>query len=234
MNNKAITTLIIAIVAFAAGYFLNSAIGGERIQSESQVKLDNQWDSLSYFIGLSIGYQTAEMFDDLQPSLVGSGINTIINDSSKYDAQMAQMIAMQLQQSVFDNKARADAEEGVKFLEENGRRDGVFVTESGLQYEPLSEGDGPMPTDTSVVEVHYHGTFIDGKVFDTTRDDGEPATFGLNQVIKGWTEGIQLMSVGSKYKFYVPSDLAYGPRGRSGIPPNSVLIFEVELLSIVE
>jgi len=230
MNNKAITTLIIAIIAFAGGYLLNGVIGGERIQSESQVKLQNEWDSLSYFIGLSIGYQTAEMFEDLQPALVGSGINTIVNDSSSYDAQMAQMIAMQLQQSIVDNKAV----EGVKFLEENAKKQGVFVTESGLQYETLKEGDGPMPTDTSVVEVHYHGTFIDGKVFDSSVDRGEPASFPLNQVIPGWTEGIQLMAVGSKYKFYIPSDLAYGPRGRSGIPPNSVLIFEVELLSIAE
>lgn len=230
MNNKAITTLIIAIIAFAGGYFLNSVIGGERIQSESQVKLQNEWDSLSYFIGLSIGYQTAEMFEDLQPALVGSGINTIVNDSSAYDAQMTQMIAMQLQQSIVDNKSK----EGVRFLEQNAKKQGVFVTESGLQYETLVEGDGPMPTDTSVVEVHYHGTFIDGKVFDSSIERGEPASFPLNQVIAGWTEGIQLMAVGSKYKFYIPSDLAYGPRGRSGIPPNSVLIFEVELLSIVE
>jgi len=230
MNNKTLTTVIIAIVAFAGGYFLNGAIGGERIRSEAQVNLQNDWDSLSYFIGLSIGYQTADLFDGLQPALVGSGLNTILNDSSAYDQQMTQMIAMQLQQGIMDKKSN----EGVKFLEENGKRQGVFTTESGLQYEPLVEGDGPMPSDTSVVEVHYHGTFVDGKVFDSSVERGEPATFGVNEVITGWTEGLQLMSVGSKYKFYIPSDLAYGPRGRNGIPPNSVLVFEVELLSIVE
>lgn len=230
MNNKTLTTLIVAIVAFAGGYLLNGAIGGERIRSEAQVNLQNDWDSLSYFIGLSIGYQTADLFDGLQPALVGSGLNTVINDSSVYDQQMTQMIAMQLQQDIMNKKST----EGVKFLQENGKRQGVFTTESGLQYEPLVEGDGPMPSDTSVVEVHYHGTFVDGKVFDSSVERGEPATFGVNEVIPGWTEGLQLMSVGSKYKFYIPSDLAYGPRGRNGIPPNSVLVFEVELLSIVE
>lgn len=230
MNNKAITILIVAIVAFAGGYFLNSALSGDRIQSESRVNLNNEWDSLSYFIGLSLGYQTADLFEDLEPALIGSGLNTVLNDSSKYDEEMASMIAMQLQNAVMNNKAA----EGVKFLEENGRRQGVFTSESGLQYEPIVEGDGPAPTDTSRVEVHYTGTFINGKVFDSSVERGEPATFFVNQVIKGWTEGLKLMSVGSKYKFYIPSDLAYGPRGNRNIPPNSVLIFEVELLSIVE
>lgn len=230
MNNKTLTIVLVAIVAFAGGYFLNNAIGGEKIQSEAKVNLNNEWDSLSYFIGLTLGYQTADFFDGLQPALVGSGINTVLNDSSAYDMDMSQMIAMQLQQAIMENKSN----EGVKFLEKNGKRQGVFTTESGLQYEPLVEGDGPMPNDTSTVEVHYHGTFINGKVFDSSVERGEPATFNINQVIPGWTEGLKLMSVGSKYKFYIPSNLAYGPRGRNGIPPNTVLVFEVELLSIVE
>ncbi|MEX0986356.1 MAG: FKBP-type peptidyl-prolyl cis-trans isomerase [Bacteroidales bacterium] len=231
MNNKTITTLIIAIVAFAGGYFLNTFIGGERIKSEAQVDLRNDWDSLSYFLGLSIGYQTIDMFDQIDPALVGSGIHTILNDTSAFDAQTTEMLQMQLIQGVMAKKSQ----EGVKFLQENGKRDGVFTTASGLQYEPLKEGDGPMPTDTSVVTVHYHGTLINGNVFDSSVDRGEPATFPLNQVIPGWTEGLQLMSVGSKYKFYIPSRLGYGERPPSqAIPPNSVLIFEVELISIGE
>lgn len=231
MNNKSITTLIIAVVAFAGGYFVNSFIGGDKIQSESQVNLSNNWDSLSYFLGITIGYQTVDMFESIEPALVGSGINTVLHDSSAFDAETAQMMQMQLVQGIINEKAQ----EGVKFLEENKKRDGVFVTESGLQYEPLKEGDGERPADTSRVTVHYHGTLINGTVFDSSVERGEPATFGLNQVIPGWTEGLQLMSVGSKYKFYIPSNLAYGQRPPSPtIPPNAVLVFEVELLSIEE
>jgi len=231
MNNKALTILIVAIVAFAGGYFLNDFIGGEKLKTEARVDLQNDWDSLSYFLGLNIGYQTTGMFDQINPALVGSGINTVVNDSSVFDPQTAEMMQMKLIQGVMQKKAQ----EGVDFLAENAKREGVFTTESGLQYEPIKEGDGPMPVDTSTVTVHYHGTLIDGTVFDSSVERGEPATFKLNQVIPGWTEGLQLMSVGSKYKFYIPSELGYGPRPRSNaIPPNAVLIFEVELLSIGE
>lgn len=229
MNNKTLTTLVIAIVAFAGGYFVKSFIGGDRIQTESQVNLNNNWDSLSYFLGLSIGYQTSNTFEKIVPVLVGSGINTVLNDSSVYDQETTQMLQMQLIQSIMDEKAQ----DGVKFLEENAKKEGIFETESGLQYEPLVEGDGERPSDTSNVTVHYTGTLLDGTVFDSSVERGEPATFDLKQVIRGWSEGLQLMRVGSKYKFYIPSELAYGQRPPSAaIPPNSVLIFEVELISI--
>ncbi|MCA1950988.1 MAG: FKBP-type peptidyl-prolyl cis-trans isomerase, partial [Treponema sp.] len=127
-----------------------------------------------------------------------------------------------------DNKAKE-----TKFLEDNGKKPGVKTTASGLQYEVISEGTGAKPQASDTVKVHYTGTLIDGTKFDSSVDRGEPAVFPLDQVIPGWTEAIQLMSVGSKYKFFIPSSLAYGESGAGNvIPPNSALIFEVELIGI--
>jgi FKBP-type peptidyl-prolyl cis-trans isomerase FklB len=126
-------------------------------------------------------------------------------------------------------------EEGQKYLADNGKRKGVTTTASGLQYEVLKEGTGPKPAVTDSVSVHYHGTLIDGKVFDSSVERGEPTSFPLQGVIRGWTEGLQLMPVGSKWRFYIPSDLAYGDQAQGDdIPPGSTLIFDVELLGIVK
>ncbi|MFT5646902.1 MAG: FKBP-type peptidyl-prolyl cis-trans isomerase [Aureispira sp.] len=126
-------------------------------------------------------------------------------------------------------KALAD---GQQFLKENTQREGIVTTASGLQYEILQEGEGDKPTLSSKVTTHYHGTLVDGTVFDSSVERGEPSSFGVNQVIKGWQEGIPLMSAGAKYRFYIPQELAYGMRSpSSSIPPGSTLIFEVELLS---
>jgi len=121
---------------------------------------------------------------------------------------------------------------GEAFLAENGAREGVTTTESGLQYEIIVAGDGEMPTLTDTVTTHYHGTLIDGEVFDSSVDRGQPESFPISGVISGWTEALQLMPVGSKWRLFVPADLAYGPQQRGPIPPNSTLIFEVELLEI--
>ncbi len=130
-------------------------------------------------------------------------------------------------------KAASSLAEGKKFLEENAKKDGVKVTESGIQYEVLKAADGEKPVATDTVKVHYKGTFLNGDTFDSSYDRGQPAVFPLNRVIKGWTEGVQLMSVGAKYKFTIPADLAYGAMGNPPrIPGNSVLQFEIELLSI--
>ena len=123
-------------------------------------------------------------------------------------------------------------EEGKQFLEENGKRDGVITTASGLQYEVLQEGTGNKPTsDRSRVTVHYEGKLTNGKVFDSSYKRNQPASFGLNQVISGWTEGVQLMPQGSKFRFYIPSELGYGARGAGSIPPHATLVFDVELLA---
>ena len=122
---------------------------------------------------------------------------------------------------------------GQAFLDENGKKEGVTTTASGLQYEVLTNGTGATPIESDQVTVHYHGTLVDGTVFDSSVERGQPATFPVNGVIPGWVEALQLMNVGSKYKLYIPSDLAYGERGAGGsIGPNETLIFEVELLSI--
>ncbi|MCQ2311399.1 MAG: FKBP-type peptidyl-prolyl cis-trans isomerase [Paludibacteraceae bacterium] len=137
-----------------------------------------------------------------------------------------------LQNKVAQLKYGENKTAGEQFLAENALRDGVTVTESGLQYEVLTMGKGPKPTAMDRVKVHYHGTLIDGTVFDSSVDRGEPITFGLNQVIPGWTEGVQLMPVGSKFRFYIPQELGYGSRETGSIPAYSTLIFEVELLDI--
>lgn len=125
------------------------------------------------------------------------------------------------------------ADAGKAFLDENGKKEGVTITASGLQYKVIKAGNGAHPKATDKVKVHYKGTFLDGKTFDSSYDRGEPISFALNQVIAGWTEGVQLMPVGATYEFYIPSNLAYGERGAGGvIPPNSTLIFVVELLGI--
>ena len=132
-----------------------------------------------------------------------------------------------------NQKSEANLQAGQKFLDENGKRPGVVVLASGLQYEIITEGTGPKPTATDKVTCHYHGTLIDGTVFDSSVRRGQPATFPLNMVIKGWTEGLQLMTVGSKWRFFIPPQLAYGDRQVSAqIGPNSTLIFDVELLGI--
>ena len=123
-------------------------------------------------------------------------------------------------------------EKGITFLEDNGIRDGIKTTASGLQYEVITEGDGPRPTAESTVSVYYEGTLIDGTVFDGNFDGGEPISFPLSGVIPGWTEGLQLMTQGSTYNLYVPSTLGYGPSDAGPIPGNSVLIFKVQLLSV--
>jgi FKBP-type peptidyl-prolyl cis-trans isomerase FkpA len=251
MKNTSFTILIVAIVAFAGGYFVNSFVGGTKIQTESQVTLENDYDSLSYFFGLFLGFNNSQFLQEgMDANLVISGINTVFNDSSSFNPETLYPIAMELQQKIGAKEAEKQAVEqaanqevsdeaanvakldGELYLEVNAEKEGVIVTESGLQYEVLTEGSGDHPTATATVEVHYHGTLINGSVFDSSVDRGEPVSFPLNRVIRGWTEGLQLMTIGSKYRFTIPSELAYGTQTQEKIPGNSVLIFDVELLSI--
>ena len=136
--------------------------------------------------------------------------------------------------ALFESKAKTNLEAGLAFLAENAKKEGVITLESGLQYEILTAGDGPKPGPTQTVTCHYHGTLIDGRVFDSSVQRGKPAAFPLNRVIPGWTEGVGLMPVGGKYRFWIPGKLAYGEKGAGReIPPNSTLTFDVELLGVL-
>jgi len=238
MNNRQIITLIVvAIAALAAGYFIGSSMNG--VKSENQVSLKDQNDSLNYFLGLNMGYSLEQAPWEVDAALVSSGITQVLDDSSMYNQITADAIFRQLNMQLSEkvakkseNDALENLEKGASFLEENGKKEGVTTTESGLQYEVITQGDGPKPSDTSNVTVHYEGTLINGEVFDSSYDNGEPVSFNLNGVIPGWTEGLQLMPVGSTYKLYIPSNLGYGPKETGPIPGNSVLIFKVELISI--
>jgi FKBP-type peptidyl-prolyl cis-trans isomerase len=209
-------------------------------QNQSAVKdvsLTSKVDSVSYAIGVMIGQNLKQSgAAELNTLAMAAAINDALKGNKfKIEANACSDLTnsyMSEQRTAQEGKAK---EEGNKFLAENKAKSGVMTTASGLQYQILKEGTGPKPKATDQVKVHYHGTLVDGTVFDSSVDRGEPAVFGVNQVIPGWVEGLQLMPVGSKWKLVIPSDLAYGPRGAGGsIPPNSVLIFEVELLEIVK
>lgn len=212
--------------------------------------LKTELDSVSYALGIDVASSIGTSFD-VNNDLFMAGYMDVMdstellinNDFAKtiiqLYAQSHRDEMMQRQQAAAAKQAEAqfgaNKAEGETFLEENKSKEGVQVTESGLQYMVMEEGTGEKPTESSVVSVHYTGTLVDGTVFDSSVG-GEPVQFGVTQVIKGWTEGLQLMSVGSKYKFFIPQDLAYGANPRPGGPiePFSALIFEVELLDIVE
>jgi len=238
MNNKQIITLVVvAIAAMAIGYFIGTGTSG--VKSESQITMNNQTDSLNYFLGVNWGYSLEEAPWDTDADLLASGLMQVLKDSSSIDPMSAQSIFRDLSMALSNVEAqKAEAEqmlaleEGIAFLEENSKKEGVVTTESGLQYEVVSLGDGPKPTDTSTVSVFYEGTLLDGTIFDSSYETGDTVSFAVNGVISGWTEGLQLMPAGSTYKFYVPSNLAYGPRGNGPIPANSTLIFKVELLEV--
>lgn len=193
---------------------------------------------ISYNLGVLLGANVkTPQFSDVNSELVMAAMrDQLVNNSTKISNDDSRKIISDFMAAQQAKQGELNIAEGQKFLEENGQKEGVVTTASGLQYEVMVEGgSGQKPTAADEVKVHYHGTLLDGTVFDSSVDRGEPISFPLSGVIPGWTEGVQLMDVGSKYRFFIPSDLAYGPRGAGGaIGPNATLIFEVELLGINE
>jgi len=205
------------------------------------LSLDNDKAKLSYAIGQDIGLSLETLKADLDRTLLIAAINDRLDGAeSKISEEEAGTVKQAFFKAQADKRAaeeKAAAEKNVAagkaFLVENGKKAGVTTTASGLQYEVLTQGAGDKPSVTDIVTVNYKGTLIDGTEFDSSYKKGQPATFPLNRVIAGWTEGVQLMAVGSKFKFVLPAELAYGKSGAGAkIGPNSVLVFEVELLGI--
>ena len=200
-------------------------------------------DKLSYALGIGIGSQLAGMgAKGLNIDDFAQAVKDVISGTPlKVDNAEAQSLVQAFFKEQEDKQRAAAAEAGKvakaageSFLAENAKKEGVVVLPSGLQYQVLKEGNGKKPSATDQVKCHYEGTLIDGTIFDSSYQRNEPATFGLNQVIAGWTEGVQLMSEGAKYRFFIPYNLAYGERGAGAqIPPFAALVFDVELLKVL-
>ena len=243
---------ILTASALANATMLSSCGGGT---STPKVKFENQVDSMSYAIGVLEGMGVREaaekgykpLMNDFNFDNFLAGINTAINDSanvkmSPEDAEAYLNVTMQalrtkqqaIEQAKMDSIAAVNLEKGKKFLEENAKKDGVVTLPSGIQYIVLEDSKGKKPTIDDQVECDYEGTLIDGTKFDSSIDRGQPATFPLKNVIKGWQEVIPMMSVGSKWKIFIPAEYGYGQYGNRSIPGNSVLIFEVKLHQIIK
>lgn len=204
--------------------------------------LDTEKKQVSYMIGMDMAKSMKPIKDTLDIEVMAEAMNTAFADGTpklteEQSLQVQQAFTAKLQaKQAAEQEAKAvkGKTEGAAFLAANKDKPGVKTTESGLQYQVVRAGNGAQPAATDTVRVHYKGTLLDGTVFDSSYDRGQPAEFGLNQVIPGWSEGVALMPVGSKYTFWIPSGLGYGDAGMGPIPPNAMLTFEVELMEIVK
>ena len=205
----------------------------------NSAKIKSELDTVSYALGADVAKSLKERngLDELSYSAFLKGMQEVFNEEEVMmeDAQRQNKIRTYLQQ-LAEKRNQENLEKGKKFLEQNKGKEGVQVTESGLQYKIIEEGAGISPDANDTVKVHYVGKTIDGEVFDSSRERGEPAEFPVNRVISGWTEGLQMMKEGANYKLFIPTDLAYGTKVRPGgkIEPNEALIFDVELLEVTK
>ena len=195
--------------------------------------INTEMEKVSYSLGVNIASSLKQQGWELDAKSLSDAFVDVFNGNKLLiDEKEASSILQNYQQKIANKTLEKNSTLGKEFLEKNAKKDGVITTSSGLQYKVLKEGDGESPKETDKVEVHYHGTLIDGTVFDSSVDRGESITFPVNGVIPGWVEALQLMKTGAKYKLFIPSELAYGNRGQGKIGPNSTLIFEVELIAI--
>ena len=226
------------MIKLAGVSVLGLALAACNGEQEKQVSLESDMDKVSYGMGLNIGKNFKQQELTMNIDAISAGMRDALAGKQQLDDEVIKAAAESIRDREMEkHKALVDeqAKDGVNFLAENAKREGITRTDSGLQYEVMTQGsgEGETPKATDIVSVHYHGTLIDGTVFDSSVERGQPAEFPLNAVIKGWTEALQLMKVGDKWKLYLPADIAYGARSPSPkIPANSALIFEVELLEI--
>ena len=228
LNNLSLAATLIAILLISAC--------DQKTDGNYEADLSSQIDSVSY----AIGYQNGMLLDneglnDIDMENYLAGFNKALNSEEGVMSREELFAVINTYvQELSERRGSENVEKGTAFLEENKEKEGVMVTESGLQYKVIEEGDGESPTAENIVRVHYEGKLIDGEVFDSSYDRGQPAEFPLSRVIPGWTEGVQLMKEGATYEFYIPSELAYGAQGPQGSPigPNETLIFKVELLEV--
>jgi FKBP-type peptidyl-prolyl cis-trans isomerase FklB len=222
----------VAAVAMAASMSVTA--------QEGSGSLDTPGKKMGYSIGFQFGQFLKGSTDSVDMDALMRAMNDVIDgkdlamtdDDMRAAFQQFQQIAQAAAQRSAAEASKDNIAAGEAYLAENAKRDGVKVTDSGLQYEELKKGTGATPEATSTVVTHYRGTLIDGTEFDSSYKRGEPAEFPVNRVIPGWTEALQLMKTGAKWKLYIPQELAYGPQGNQGIPGGSALIFEIELLEI--
>ncbi len=227
MRRKLFTFLTVAV----------ATSGCEAVKKISNsTKLEKDEDKVSYAIGQQIGSSIKNQGIQVNPAVIAASIDDVLKGNpARLKPEEMQGAMTKMREGMMAKQEAAgkeNLEKGEKFLEENKKKPNVKVTASGLQYEVVSSGKGRSPKETDVVKVHYKGTLIDGTQFDSSYERKEPAEFPVGGVIKGWTEALQMMKAGDKWKLTIPSQLAYGPQGRPGIPPNSVLAFDVELLEI--
>jgi FKBP-type peptidyl-prolyl cis-trans isomerase FklB len=217
------------IVIFSASLLVLPLFGQEK-----SPQLKDQKEKVSYSVGLQIGFNLSRQKIDINPEILAAGIKDALAGKPQLNPDQIKEVMTAFEKDMEQKQKEAGEKnktEGAKFLEENKKKEGVKTTASGLQYKVLKEGSGAQPKATDTVTVNYRGTLINGTEFDSSYKRGQPATFPVNGVIKGWTEALQLMKVGSKYQLFIPSNLAYGERAVSpDLSANSTLIFEVELL----